>query len=88
MTRLQRSNANLAAGLQGEARMLQIDIYALEASGFRDWNDLNAVDQTNGHGGDHFSRSHLVLGRIAKARKNSICRHRHRFLNKLLTSSS
>jgi hypothetical protein len=64
--RFQRGDADLASGLERKARMLQIDIEAVEARGLGDAGDFDAADEPNRDRGDDFAAAKLVLDRVAQ----------------------
>src|SRR5205823_4553800 len=62
----ERRHADLAAGLEREARMLQVDIERVEASGRGDARDLGPAHQPHGHRGDHLVAGELLFDVVAQ----------------------
>jgi hypothetical protein len=62
---LKRRHADLAGGLEGKARMLHIDIEAVEARRLGDAGDLDAVDEAHRHGGRNLAAGELLLQTVA-----------------------
>jgi hypothetical protein len=64
--RFQRGDADLASGLERKARMLQIDIEAVEARGLGDAGDLDAADEPHRHRGDHLAAGEPRLDMVVQ----------------------
>ncbi len=62
----ERRDADLAAGLEREARMLKIDIEAVETRGRRDACDLAPAHQPHRHRRDHLVARELLLDVVAQ----------------------
>ena len=70
----ERGDADLARGLERKARMLHIDIEAVEAGGLGDARDLDAAHEPHRHRGDDLAARELLLDVVAQDVR-LICRH-------------
>jgi hypothetical protein len=62
----QRGDANLARGFEREARMLHVDVEAVEAGRLGDPRDVDAANEPNGHRGDDLVAAKLLFDAIAQ----------------------
>ncbi len=62
----ERGHADLAGGIEREARMLHIDIEAVETRGLGDARDLDAADEPHRHRGHNLAAGELVLDVITQ----------------------
>src|SRR5262249_59301350 len=58
---LERGHEDLAAGVEREARMLDVDIERIEAGGAGDPGDLHGADEPHRHRRHHFVPLELLL---------------------------
>ena len=63
---VERGHADLTGGIEREARMLHVDIEAVETRGLGDARDLDAADQPHRHRGNDLAAGKLVLDVIAQ----------------------
>src|SRR5262249_43575377 len=59
-------HADLTAGLEREARMLEVDIERVEAGGMRNSRDLHGPHQPHRHGGNDLVARKLLLDAVAQ----------------------
>jgi hypothetical protein len=62
----ERRHADLAASVEREARMFEVDIERVEAGGARDPGDLDGAHEPHRHGRDHFVPRQLLFDVVAQ----------------------
>ena len=61
---IERGEADLPGGIEGQRRMLQVDVERVEARGFGDAGDFDRARQPHRHRRHHLAARELVLDRI------------------------